>query len=42
MSVMDSDREPTANDMRRMDQIHTELQKFAKEMELRVKTKGHA
>ena len=41
-AIMESDREPTENDMRRMDQIHAELQKFAKELELRVESKGKA
>jgi hypothetical protein len=35
-SIMGSNQEPTENDMRRMDQMHAELQKFAKELELRV------
>jgi len=42
ISIMDADAEPTANDLRRMDQIHAELQKFAKELELRVESKGKA
>jgi hypothetical protein len=42
MSVMDSDKEPTAKDMQRMDQIHAELQTFARQIELRIKTKGNA
>ena len=31
MSIMDADREPTPADMRRMDQIHKELDKFIKD-----------
>jgi hypothetical protein len=42
MAVMDSDREPTAQDMRRMDQIHAELEKFAGEIKHRVEAKGKA
>lgn len=42
MSIMDQDREPTANDLRRMDMINTELAAFAKEIELRIETKGKA
>jgi hypothetical protein len=42
MAIMDPDAEPTDNDLRRMNMIHTELQKFADELELRVETKGKA
>jgi len=34
MAVMDSDREPTAQDLRRMDLIHKELEAFGKDFEL--------
>jgi hypothetical protein len=44
MAVMDSDAEPTEADMRRMDAIHKELEKFAGVIERRVivQTKGGA
>ena len=31
MSIMESDRDPTPNDMKRMDLIHKELDKFIKD-----------
>ena len=37
MAVMDSDREPTANDMRIMDSIQKELDEFVKEMKKSMK-----
>jgi hypothetical protein len=42
MSILDPDAEPTDADMRRMDMIHTELAKFAKDIELRIQTEGKA
>jgi hypothetical protein len=42
MSIMDPDKEPTDNDMRRMDQINAELNKFAAQIKLRVDAKGKA
>ena len=42
-AIMDADREPTANDMRRMDQINDELNRFVAEMQRRfAQTKGNA
>jgi hypothetical protein len=35
MTVMDSDREPTESDLRRMSLIHSELESFGKDFELR-------
>jgi hypothetical protein len=34
MAVMDSDREPTESDLRRMSLIHAELESFRKDFEL--------
>ena len=43
MAVMDSDREPTAQDLRRMSMIHNELENFIKDFEARhLKTEGSA
>jgi hypothetical protein len=42
MSIMDEEHEPTEADMRRLDMIHTELAKFAKDIELRIQTEGKA
>lgn len=43
MSILDPDGEPTAADLRKMDLINSELEKFAREFELRVQTpKGMA
>ena len=42
MSIMEQGDEPTANDMRRMDQIHAELSDFAKRLTLQIETKGSA
>ena len=36
ISILTEDREPTDEDMRRMQLIHDELQQFAAEMELRM------
>ena len=35
-SILSEDREPTDEDMRRMQLIHDELQQFAAELELRI------
>ena len=43
MAVLDSDREPTESDLRRMSLIHSELEAFGKDFELRhLPTKGKA
>ncbi len=43
MTVLDADREPTAQDMRRMDLIHRELEAIKPELELRARrTEGSA
>lgn len=43
MNVMDSDREPTANDLKVMDNISKELQAFIEEFELKyTKPQGNA
>ena len=42
ISVMDSDREPTDADFRRMDQINAELNLFAESLKLRIQTKGRS
>ena len=36
MQIMDADEEPTAKDLKRMDQIDAELRRFASEFELRL------
>ena len=36
MGIMDADKEPTQNDMRRMAAIDTELRAFAKSLKLRL------
>jgi hypothetical protein len=42
-SIMDPDAEPTDEDLRRMELIHKELEKFREEMELRFdRTEGSA
>jgi hypothetical protein len=36
MQIMEADAEPTAKDLKRMDQIDAELRRFASEFELRI------
>jgi len=40
MTMLDPDSEPTERDMRRMEQIHDELEAYRKELELRVSEPG--
>ena len=40
VSILDSDREPTMNDLRRMDLINQELERFVAEMRFRVAPVG--
>lgn len=40
MAIMESDREPTAKDMERMEQIHDELEAWAKTMRLPPRRAG--
>lgn len=40
MVTLEPDKEPTANDLRRMSMIHQELESFGKELELRAATPG--
>jgi hypothetical protein len=40
MTMLDPGIEPTERDFRRMDQIHKELERYSKELELRVADAG--
>ncbi len=41
MNILDDDREPTADDLRRMDLIHNELDEFGKTLIVDLPVHGH-